>query len=76
MNHIIHNISIILLFFGIILMTHNLTKTYNKCPNPKLNIIEPTKVIQEEPSKMFERLFSKPDIWMGYADADFNNIKK
>jgi len=77
MNHIIHNISIILMFFGIILLTINLTKSYNKCPayKPGGTYVreEPEKLDQERPSKIYNRMFNRPDVWMGYADFDTKN---
>jgi hypothetical protein len=72
MNHIIHNISIILIFIGIILLTINLTKSYNKCPviqQRNQNIDQNTKD-QDRPSKIFSKMFSNSDVWMGYADND------
>ena len=77
MNHIIHNISIILIFFGIILMTFNLTKSYNKCPvvvQQKQEVNQNT-VNQDRPSKVFNKMFNSPDVWMGYADFDTKNFK-
>jgi len=77
MNHIIHNISIILIFFGIILLTVNLTKSYNKCPayKPGGTYVreEAEKLDQERPSKIYDRMFNRPDVWMGYADFDTKN---
>jgi hypothetical protein len=76
MAHIIHNISIILIFISIFLLTHSLTKSYNKCPiivkqkqEVNQNIIN-----QERPSKIFNKMFDSPDIWMGYADFDTKNF--
>jgi hypothetical protein len=76
MNHIIHNISVIFIFFGIILLTINLTKSYNKCPQNKereLSQEQPEQLDQEKPSKIFNRMFDRPDVWMGYADFDTKN---
>lgn len=74
MNHIVHNISIIIIFFGIILLTINLTKSYNKCPVYKQsnNILvdESERLDQERPSKIYDRMFNRPEVWMGYADFD------
>ena len=78
MNHIIHNISIILIFFGIILLTINLTKSYNKCPiiiNEKQQINQ-NNIYQNRPSKMYDKMFSQPELWMGYADFDIKNFNK
>jgi hypothetical protein len=81
MNHIIHNISIIFIFFGIILLTYNLSKSYNKCNNIheksviNQNNINQNNINQDRPSKIFNRMFDSPDIWMGYADFDTKNFK-
>jgi len=73
MNHIIHNISIILIFFGIIMLTINLTKSYNKCPviitSQEQKTIQNTDN-QDRPSKFFDKMFNQSDVWMGYADFD------
>ena len=67
MNHIIHNISIILIFFSIILLTYNMTKSYNKCTH---NIKKPSEVNQntinqDRPSKVFNKIFnSSNDIFL------------
>lgn len=77
MNHIIHNISIILIFFGIVLLTHNLTKSYSKCNivvQQKKEVNQNT-VNQDRPSKVFNKMFNSPDVWMGYADFDTKNFK-
>jgi hypothetical protein len=77
MNHIIHNISIILIFFGIILLTHNLTKSYNKCTVivQQKQEVNQNIVNQDRPSKVFNKMFNSPDVWMGYADFDTKNFK-
>ena len=72
MTHIIYNISIILILISIILLTHNLTKSYNKCPiitQYKQELNQNT-INQDRPSKIFNKMFNSPDIWMGYADFD------
>ena len=76
MNHIIHNISIILIFFGIILLTINLTKSYNKCPIiiQDKQTINKSNIFQERPSKIYNNMFNQPEIWMGYADFDTKNF--
>jgi len=75
MNHIIHNISVILIFIGIILLTINLTKSYNQCPVPVINKqeINQNTINQDRPSKIYKAMFSNPDVWMGYADFDTKN---
>ena len=77
MNHIIHNISIIFIFFGIILLTYNLSKSYNKCNNiiHEKSVINQNNINQDRPSKIFNKMFDSPEIWMGYADFDTKNFK-
>lgn len=72
MNHIIHNIAVILIFIGIILLTINLTKSYNKCPvvQQRNQYIDQNTEDQDRPSKIFNKMFSNSDVWMGYADND------
>jgi len=75
MNHIIHNISVILIFIGIILLTINLTKSYSRCPmNEQSNqYTDQNTQNQDRPSKIFDKMFSNSDVWMGYADNDTKN---
>lgn len=78
MNHIIHNISIVFMFFGIILLTYNLTKTYNQCPNtqPKSESKQNFSLESERPSRIFNKMFKLPDVWMGYADFNTKSYSK
>jgi hypothetical protein len=78
MNHIIHNISVIFIFFGIILLTVNLTKSYNKCPvldRESNKVIAAKPVSKDRPSKVYSKMFNQPDVWMGYADFDTKDFK-
>ncbi len=79
MNHIIHNISIVLIFFGIILLTHNLTKSYMNTNYPVQQddtVVNQNTINQDRPSKIFNKMFNLPDVWMGYADFDTKNFTK
>lgn len=81
MNHIIHNISIILIFFGIIFLTYNLTLSYNKCPRQQPIIQQNNNtqfedVFTHRPSKVFNVMFRQPDVWMGYADFNTQTYSK
>jgi hypothetical protein len=78
MTNIIYNISMILILIGIILLTYSLTKSYNKCPiivQQKQELNQNT-LNQDRPSKIFDKMFSLPDIWMGYADFDTKNFNQ
>jgi hypothetical protein len=65
-------------FFGIIFLTINLTKSYNKCPIvvQQKPIINQNTENQDRPSKIFNKMFNQPDIWMGYADFDNQEATK
>jgi hypothetical protein len=75
MNQIIHNISVILIFFGAILLTYNLTKSYNKCTIVKQNEMTDGKQLldQDRPSKIYQTMFRDNGVWMGYADFSARN---
>ena len=79
----INNIYVILIFFGIILLKINLTKSYNKCPRQRqggsLLQEQPEQLNQERPGEIYDKMFDRPDVWMGYADFDaktFNTNNK
>jgi len=80
MNHILYNISLIILVIGIILMTVYITKASNngyltyhkqllnnrgKTINKQYQSIYDYKV-----NKEYQKMFSQPSIWMGYQDFD------
>jgi hypothetical protein len=77
MNHILYNISLVILFIGIILMTVYITKasnngymTYHKqLKNKEKAIVKPYETIYDyNVNKEFQKMFSQPSIWMGYQD--------
>ena len=81
MNHILHNISLIILAIGIILLTVYITKAssngYVSYEKHLLNKHSGLKRIQPEQniydyrvSKEYKKMFSQPSIWMGYQDYD------
>jgi NhaP-type Na+/H+ and K+/H+ antiporter len=78
MTHVIYNISIILILISIILLTHSLTKIYNKCPITvqQKQEINQNIINQDRPSKIFNKMFNSPDIWMGYADFDTKDFNQ
>jgi len=80
MNHILYNISLVILVIGIILMTVYITKASNnnyltyhkqllnnrgKTKNKQYQSIYDYKV-----NKEYQKMFSQPSIWMGYQDFD------
>jgi len=75
MNNIIHNISVLLILFGIILLTYNLTKSYSKCNIVRQNEMTDGQQLlnQERPSEIYQSMFRQNDVWMGYADFNARN---
>lgn len=73
MNHVLYNISTIMILIGIIILTTYLTKAYADKPNCSFNKEQETTmedVFNNRPSKVFDRMFNKPDIWQGYATVN------
>jgi hypothetical protein len=83
MNHILYNISILILGFGIILMTVYITKATTK-NNQIINlnglsnrrhqsgITETGEIYDSRPSKTYSKMFSQPSLWLGYQEFDAN----
>jgi Na+/phosphate symporter len=72
MNHLLYNISVLMIFTGLISLTYYLAKAYNKKECPKYNETEKEKEITIDetytmrPSQIFDSMFIKPSIWQGY----------
>ena len=66
MNHILHNISVILLLVGIILMTNILSKDYKEVKYPEPKLIDRKKTTKT--SEVYNKMFKETSPWMGYAD--------
>ena len=81
MNHLLYNISIIMLLIGILMLTYYLTKAYNNNNqitdndiNDNDNIITPLDdMYNMRPSKTFKVMFNEPSIWQGYETNDNKN---
>lgn len=76
MNHLLYNISIIVIILGIILFTYTLAQAQKKC-NCKLqknNIFTAKKIKKDVPSKVFDKMFKDPSTWMGYSDIESGNF--
>ena len=84
--NIIRNLSVLILFFGIIIMTVYITKSYTykiehgvvrqaKLDNRKRELTDQLKKHDgTRPSKIFGNMFLEPTVWMGYSDP--NTIDK
>ena len=80
--NIIRNLSVLILFFGIIIMTIYITKSYTykiedslvkqaKLDNKKREMdMLLKKHNSKRPSKIFGNMFTEPTVWMGYSDQD------
>lgn len=68
MNNILFSISIIILFYAIILLTIYITKSTFKCI--KINTED---IYTIRPSEIFKKMFSQPSVWTGYQDYDPND---
>lgn len=74
MNHLLYNISVIMLFSGLIILTYYLSKAYNQptsCPKPVVQEKEPTidDAYNMRPTQIFDTMFMKPSIWQGYESV-------
>tara|TARA_B100000768_G_scaffold181141_1_gene203031 strand:+ start:3590 stop:3844 length:255 start_codon:yes stop_codon:yes gene_type:complete len=73
MNHLLYNISVIIIIVGIIFLTNSLSNI--NCTNnyyKKINKVNRYKssIIKDYPSKVFSKMFDSPSVWMGYSDSD------
>ena len=77
MNHILNNISIIIILFGIILFTKTISEANKMCDcSSTVERIPDEPLNKDVPSKIFNNMFSQPSVWMGNADFDSKQFKK
>jgi hypothetical protein len=75
MNHLLYNISVLMIFIGLISLTYYLAKAYNKkeCPLPEPQNTEKEPTIDDaynmRPTKIFDSMFTKPGVWQGYESV-------
>lgn len=71
MNHLLYNISVIIIIIGIIFLTNSLSISNINCNNNN-NYKKRYKssIIKDYPSKVFSKMFDSPSVWMGYSDSD------
>jgi hypothetical protein len=84
MNHIIHNISVIILTIGIIMMVVYVTKATNnnfltsEQMLMRRNAMKPTEsdgtVYDYKVSKAYKKMFSEPSVLLGYQTLDPENM--
>ena len=77
MNHLLYNISIVMLLIGTLMLTYYLTKVYNTNNINLTDIKEPditlNNIYDNRPSQTFKVMFNEPSIWQGYETI--NNDK-
>jgi hypothetical protein len=74
MNHLLYNISVVMLLSGLLFLTYYLSKAYNQpisCPRqiqeaPEMTIDE---AYTMRPTQIFDSMFTKPSIWQGYESV-------
>ena len=83
MNNLIHNISIIFLVMGIMLMVHYVSRIDHKCkPEYKFRFVPQDYKLNQNllprPSKTFNKMFESPSVWMEYdqASKSFSQINR
>ena len=80
MDNIIHNVSLIILIFGIIMVTIYITRA-TKSPYMTRDEMmikqlknkyysKNTSIYDARPNKIFRRMFTQPSIWQGYQKFD------
>lgn len=76
MNHLLYNISIIFIIFGIILFTYTFAQAQKKCncKKHKNNIFQSKVIVKDKPSQIFNKMFNNPSTWMGYSDIESSNF--
>lgn len=86
MNHILYNLSLLILMVGIILLTVYVTKAsgngfkttqeilLSNENAPNKNLTQSDSVYDFRPSKLYNGMFSQPSVWFGYSDFDESNL--
>ena len=80
MNHLLYNISIVMLLIGILMLTYYLTKAYNLPQPNNCNInnydkdISLDEVYSQKPSDIYKVMFNEPSIWQGYQQINSKQL--
>jgi hypothetical protein len=73
MNHLLYNISVLMIFVVLISLTYYLAKAYNKNECPKQEVIKKELTIEEtyamKPTQIFDSMFTQPSILQGYESV-------
>lgn len=73
MNHLLYNISVVMLLVGLMMITWYSAKTSTTFTCPKQQIYEESNQIEKSltmrPTQVFSKMFMEPDIWQGYESV-------
>ncbi len=72
MNHLLYNLSIIIIIMGIILFTHTISISSKKCDCSQVLDYVPQKkpLAKDIPSVFFKKMFDSPSVWIGYGNEN------
>jgi len=77
MNHLLYNISVLMLFSGLIMLTYYLSKAYNQptnCPK-QIKQVEQEQSLDEiynmKPTEIFKTMFINPSIIQSYQEVNY-----
>ena len=75
---LIRNLSALILFFGIIMMTFYISRSYNfnlERKEEKISVNDAyLNEISKRPTKIFKNMFDQPTVWMGYMQTMIQKI--
>ena len=81
--NIIRSLSILILFFGLIILTVYITRSYTLHENTKKEVIQKASLYDlymkkrsERPTAVLGKMFTDSSVWMGYTDPDVKNMPK
>ena len=75
---LLSGLAIVIIIVGLIFLTFILTKRHYVISNTNSTVLHPVekeKMYRDRPSKVFNKMFTQPDIWMGYADLDTKSFQ-
>ena len=78
---ILSGLALIFIIVGLVSLTYIMTRRRYSINNNNNNktedsSMEKEKMYKDRPSKVFNNMFTQPDIWMGYADLDTKAVFK
>ena len=81
--NIIRTVSVLILFFGLIILTVYVTRSYTLHDNTQTEVKKQLSLYDlymkersKKPSQVFKNMFTDSSVWMGYTDPDVKNMPK